>query len=51
MPSLCNLELQQYSFFSIQTLHNDCSHIEDVPLLFYAHFMNIFLIYGGGGST
>ena len=47
MPSLCNLKLQQYSFFYIQTLHNDCSHIEDVHLLFYARFMDIFSFLGG----
>ena len=28
-------------------MHNDCSHIEDVHLLFYAHFMNIFSLLGG----
>ena len=39
MPSLCNLKLQQYSILYIQTLHNDCSHIEDVHLLFCAHFI------------
>ena len=27
------LQLQQYSFLCIQTLHNDCSHIEDVHFL------------------
>ena len=42
VPSLCNLKLQQYSFLYIQTLHNDCSHIEDVHLLFCAHLINIF---------
>ena len=42
MPSLCNLKLQKFSFHSIQTLLNDCPHIEDVHLLFCAHFMNIF---------
>ena len=39
MPSLCNLKLQQYSILYIQTLHNDCSHIEDVHLLFCARFI------------
>ena len=34
MSGLCNLCLQQFSLFYIQTLHNDCSHIEDVHLLF-----------------
>ena len=42
MPSLCNLQLQQYSFLYIQTLHNDCSHIENVQLSFCAHLINIF---------
>ena len=28
-------------------LHNDCSHIEDVHLLFYAHFMDIFFHFWG----
>ena len=46
MPSKCNQELQEYSSFYIQTLHNSCSHIEDVHLLFYAHFTNIFFIFG-----
>ena len=41
VPSLCNLLLQIFLFLSIQTYHNDCSHIEDVHLLFCAHFMNI----------
>ena len=26
MPSLCNLLLQKFSFFFIQTLPNDCLH-------------------------
>ena len=47
MPSLCNLKLQQYPFFYVQILHNDCSYIGDVHLLFYAHFMDIFFIFGG----
>ena len=42
MPSLCNLKLQKFSFNFIQTLLNGCPHIEDVHLLFCAHFMNIF---------
>ena len=42
VPSLCNLLLQKFSFLIIQTLHNDCSHIEDVHPIFCAHFMNIF---------
>ena len=39
VPSLCNLKLQQYSILYIQTLHNDCSHNEDVHLLFCARFI------------
>ena len=27
---VCNLQFKQISFLYIQTLHNDCSHIEDV---------------------
>ena len=42
VPSLCNLLLQKFSFFFIQTLPNDCSHIEDVHLLFCAHFIIFF---------
>ena len=34
LPSLCDLLLQQFSFLYIQTLRNDCSHIEDMHLLF-----------------
>ena len=30
MKFACNLYLKQISFLYIQTLHNDCSHIEDV---------------------
>ena len=44
MPSLCNLYLQQYSLLYIQTLHDDCLHIEDVHLLFCARF-NFFLTF------
>ena len=36
---LCNLLLKHFSFLYIQTLHNDCSHIEDVHLLFCAHLI------------
>ena len=42
VPSLCNLKLQQYSILYIQTLNNDCSHIEDVHLLFCACFIKKF---------
>ena len=31
----------------IQTLHIDCSHIEDVHLLFYAHLINILAFFRG----
>ena len=42
VSSLCNLKLQQYSILYIQTLPNDCSHIEDVHLLFCARFIIFF---------
>ena len=32
---------------SIQTLRNDCSHIENAHLLFCAHFKNIYLDFRG----
>ena len=47
VPSLCNLSLQKFLFFFIQTLPNDYSHIEDVHLLFCARFINFFLIFEG----
>ena len=47
VPSLCNLYLQKFSFLIIQTLYNDCSHIEDVHLIFCEHFMNIFSFLQG----
>ena len=47
VPSLCNLNLKQYSILYIQTLHNDCSHIEDVNLLFCAHFIIFFTFLTG----
>ena len=31
--------------FSIFKLHTDCSHIEDVHLLFCAHLINIFSFF------
>ena len=46
VPSLCNLYLQKFSFFFIQTLPNDCSHIEDVHLLFCAGFINFLSFLG-----
>ena len=47
VPSLCNLQLQQYSFLYIHTLHDDFSHIEDVHLPFCAHFIFSFLFLMG----
>ena len=47
VPSLCNLLLQKFSFLFIQTLQNDCSYIEDVHLLFCAHFIFFLLIFDG----
>ena len=44
VPSLCNLWLQMFLFLFIQTLHNDCSHIEDVHL-FFCTFPEYFLIF------
>ena len=35
-----------FFIFYVQTLHNDCSQIEDVHLLFCAHFMNFFSFLG-----
>ena len=45
VPSLCTLKLEQYSILYIQTLHNDCSHIEDVHLLFCARFIFFFFTF------
>ena len=42
---ICNF--QQFLFLYIQTLHNDCSYIEDVHILFCLHFMIFFFIFGG----
>ena len=47
VPNLCNLKLQQYSILYIQTSHNDCSHIEDVHLLFCARFIILFTFLTG----
>ena len=47
VPSLCSLKLQQYSILNIQTLHNDCSHIENVHLLFCAGFIIFFTVLTG----
>ena len=46
VSGLCNLQLQEFSFINMQTLHNDCSYIEHVPLLFCANLINIFLFLG-----
>ena len=43
--SLCNLLLQIFSFLFIQTLYNDCSHIEDGYLIL--HLKNIFSFLWG----
>ena len=43
MSTLCNVTPKVF----IQALHNDCSHIEDVHLLFCAHIMNIFSSFRG----
>ena len=47
MPSLCNLYIQKFLFFFIQTLPNDFSHIEDVHLLFCACFIIFFSFLRG----
>ena len=47
MPSLCNQYIQQLLY--IQTLHNVCSHMEDMHHLppICAHFMSIFSSFWG----
>ena len=45
VPSLCNL--QKFSFLFIKTLPYDCSHIEDVHLLFCTCFITFFLFLRG----
>ena len=47
VPSLCNLKLKKYSILYIQTLHNDCSHIEDVHHLLCARFIFFFTFLTG----
>ena len=47
VSSLCNQYLQNFSFLSFQTLHNDCSHIEDMHLPFCAYLIIIFLFLTG----
>ena len=42
---ICNS--YSFSFLYFQTLHNDCSHIENVHLPFFAHLINIFLFLTG----
>ena len=44
---MCKLYLKQFSYLYNQTLHNDCSHIEDVHLLFCAHLVNIISYFVG----
>ena len=39
-------QTSRYKLMCIR-MHNDCSHIIDVHLLFYAHFTNIFFILRG----
>ena len=46
MSGLCNVELHQFAFLNIQTLHNDYSYIEHVHLLYCAHLVNIFSFLG-----
>ena len=45
MSSSCYLEPQEYSFLYIQKKY--WSYIEDVLLLIYAHFTNIFFHFWG----
>ena len=47
VPSLCNLLLQKFSFLFVHTLPYDCSHIEDVQLLFCARLMIFFSFLKG----
>ena len=44
---VCVSVTSQISFLFIQTLHNDCSHIEDVHLLFLCTFHEYFHIFIG----
>ena len=41
---LYSLYLQQFLLLYIQTLHNDCSHIEDVCLSFCANMIIFYYI-------
>ena len=43
---LCNMSNSFRSFIKL-TLDNDCSHIENVHLLFCAHLINIFSFLTG----
>ena len=47
VPSLYNLYFQKFLFLFIQTLPNNCSHIEDVHLLFCACFIFFFSFLRG----
>ena len=44
---VCGILTPTVSILLYSNLHNDCSLIEDVYLLFYAHFMNIFSFLRG----
>ena len=44
---VCVVYNYKFSFILIQNLHNDCSYIEVVTHLFYAHFINIFSFLRG----
>ena len=44
---VCVIDNSKFSFLLIQTLHNDCLHIEDVHLLFCAHFTTFFSFLRG----
>ena len=46
VSGLCYLHLQEFLFLNIQTLHNDLSYIEHVPLLFVQNLINFFIFLG-----
>ena len=41
---ICNFLI--FPFLYNQTLHNECSHIEDVYLLFCAHLIIFYYVFG-----
>ena len=43
---VCNLQHQHFLFLYHQSLHNDCSYIEDVHPIICVHFMNFVFIFG-----